>query len=253
MKKLLHIFTVAVLSFTMSTYVFLGRAPSAYAAMPAFNAVSWGYPTAATGDFSCGTSDGNDCRHTAAGDDRVVVVGIEVFDGVDDITSVTYDGNAMTLLVSSRIVVSAHAAVYYYLEDPPTTSNAVTRIQASSNNDYRVVVYSLSGADYESNPVGGAATDTGAPDTALTLTVNTTGVNNCLLVGFAFSEDAGGLAAGADTTERSGNAGYDEMYERAVVTGGSNAINITANSGNIGGIATAWCGSSVSSQVIIIE
>ena len=150
--------------------------------------------------FSSGTT--NTFSHTCSGSNGILYVG--VYDGLNNVTGVTYNGVSMTL-VNSFAMTGGAAGQYirlYQLVSPATGANNVVITCSAAGNTYG------NGVSYTSASQTGQpdAQNTGGASTGTSLTTSvTTTADNCWVVGFAYM--AGTISAGTNTTLRSTNAG----------------------------------------------
>jgi len=117
---------------------------------------------AATNTTSTNTNT-NSFSHTCTGSDRFLIVPCaSLNNGTSDaITSVTYDGVAMTRLGSALQVPSANWIIYlYYLVNPASGSNTVTVTRNTSNGQTYGAAASYTGVD-QTTPIDASTNNTG--------------------------------------------------------------------------------------------
>lgn len=147
------------------------------------------YDTFTSGNYRGAGLSPNTYSHTCTGSDRILFV--QTYSGGSNVTGVTYNGVAMTQLVS----VGGDKYKIWYLLGPATGSNTVSITYTS--NDCGSCSASYTGVDQGQTPQGGS--DVTAPASAHQLSF-TTSVDGCWSAGWC------GLqrhpSAGTDTTER---------------------------------------------------
>ncbi len=152
--------------------------------------------------FASGTSPLT-FSHTVTGSNTILLVGFLGTGNPDaDITSVTYNGVAMTQAVEN--LADANEDVYiYYLVNPATGANNV-QISWSGTHTIAGRAYSLTGAKQSAQPDASNSGSTGA-GTSVSVSV-TTVADSSLIAGFARAPEGGNIGAGANTTERTDDA-----------------------------------------------
>lgn len=177
----------------------------------AFDAVS-------DGGLANGTSQ--NWSHTCTGSDLFLVVGIKLY-GTLDITSVTYNGVAMTEIGNIANPNEATYAVLYGLIGPGTGSNTVAIARTSSN-------FIASGAaSYTGVSQSGQPEANGTDSDGLSSTCDPTATvvsSNAWLAGVGTAKFTGNPlnAFGGQTTQRSDNSGLtgvQSMYDSAGTVG----------------------------------
>lgn len=193
--------------------------------------------------FSSGTT--NTFSHTCSGSDRILYVG--VYDGLNNVTGVTYNGTSMTLVNSFAMTGSA-AGQYirlYQLVNPSTGTNNVVITCSVAGNTYGNGI-SYTGANQTGQP---DANNTNGASTGTSLTTSVTTVaDNCWIVGYAYM--AGTITAGTNTTLRSTNAsGVLASFDTnsAQTPAGSKSVQTNSGTNGFNGHVIASFSPSVSS------
>lgn len=169
------------------------------------------FDASATGSVSSNTT--LTFSHTVgAGSNRILWVAFLVNDAAPAaVSSVTYNGVAMTATVDSPFV--EQATIYqhlFYLVAPASGAHNVVITMASSMSGINAHAVSYAGAKQTGVP-DAHATGTGTGTTG-TMTA-TTVADNSWLVGFFRNEAAGNGTAGGGTTQRTsivGNSSFDD-------------------------------------------
>lgn len=170
--------------------------------------------------------------HTCTGSNLILIVGIQTYlasAGGITISSVTYNGVAMTSFGTLQRTLNAEYQYMYYLVAPATGA-------------HNIVITTTTAMDY----IGGSsasytgANQTGLPDsyttyaaqtsTAVT-TTTTTIANNCWLMGFYVSDGGGGWTAGTNTTGRA-TAGNAQFFDSNSVQTPAGSHSMTATHNN---------------------
>lgn len=164
--------------------------------------------------------------HTCSGSNRFLYVG--VLTGNATVSSVTYNGVAMTE-IGSRTAVGSHFISHYYLIAPATGSNNVVVTVASS-------VLIISGATSytgvaQTSPIDASATNAETTETTTTTNLTTT-TDNCWTLLTSRGATDGNTNAGTGTTQRADTAGYIQLFDsNGVITpAGSTSLQTTQSS-----------------------
>lgn len=148
-----------------------------------------------------------------------------------DVSGVTYAGTAMTLIASKQ-ANSGRFIYLFYLVAPATGSNNV--VITSASNFTWGGASSYSGASQTGVPDASNTGDSGASATSWTDSVTTT-ANNCWTV-IAGRSNAGGIGAGASTTQRASESAFGTANicdsNAAVTPAGSASLTITGIGGD---------------------
>jgi hypothetical protein len=105
--------------------------------------------------------------HTVSGSDRVLLVAVQWYStqAVRSVSSVTYNGTAMTLVSSSQIDNGANRFLaLYYLIAPSTGTNNVVITLSGTDDLFFGGSVSFTGAD-QTSPLGTAVTNSGSSTT----------------------------------------------------------------------------------------
>lgn len=136
--------------------------------------------------------------HTCSGSERLLLVAVQTTSNVD-VTGCTYNGVAMTELVSSQNVFSTTWWIsVFYIVAPATGANNIVATCASSVNKY-ISAVSYTGVD-QTNPIDAYGQGTSSA-TPLSLTTAST-IDNAWGVMLGSNPDASFDASGVNTTLR---------------------------------------------------
>ena len=160
--------------------------------------------------------------HTCSGSNRILFVGVDVFNpNTDDVTGVTYGGVAMTQIGTS-VAIDVQRDYLYYLINPPTGANNVVVSKTSS-----VAIRSASASYTDANRLGqpdASGTNSAATATSVAKAL-TTVADNCWMVSFVMN-DANTSVVDTGTTLR-GTAAFHAI-------GDSNGVITPAGSYSMG-------------------
>jgi len=158
--------------------------------------------------------------HDCTGDTDLIVV-VTFANTQGSVTSITYAGNAMTLIANPS--VSGQIGIYvYHLASPPTGSNNISASFSGASQGSGLNGISFSG----SNSVGANTTTTGSSfsgssPVALTRTLNT----GDMLLGIVADNSGGGAPTSSDTLQW-GNADGNWMDNGGATATGSGSVSI---------------------------
>jgi hypothetical protein len=159
--------------------------------------------------------------YTCSGSDRILFAGIlGQKTGGDRLTSVTYNGVAMTRI--GYVAQNAAVNIYLYMLVNPAsgTHNLVTTFNATMDYGY-IRAVSYTGAAQTGQP---DSFNTGGPTTTTSFTLSTTVVaSGCWLVGY-FRNESGNFTAGSGTTLRNPAADNDLADSNGTVGTGSQSL-----------------------------
>lgn len=138
--------------------------------------------------------------HTASGSDRIAFALISnVSGGVDDLSSVTYGGSAMTLVTKAPGAVSPWLYVYYIVA-PATGAQDVVATKSSDSGSIDMMVHSYTGASQTDQPDASVYESEDVPGgQALTKHI-TTVADECWIVAIGASPST--LTASTGSTQR---------------------------------------------------
>lgn len=180
--------------------------------------------------------------HTTTGSNRILFVGFRFASATNDVTSVTYNGVAMTAITCSAAPQAAQFACLYYLVAPATGLNTAT-VNLSSSVRVEPVSISYTGASQTGVPdATSVATTTASNSVTATLT---TVANNSWVVGYGYSSGATITEGNAGTVVevRNSNAGFGMIDKNGAVSPvGATSTAITA-AGADGTFAGIWSAS----------
>ena len=207
-----------------------------------------------------GTGTSLTYAHTTAGSNRILFVGFAVTtQNTDDITGVTYNGVALTIVNKIKVPTTDDRWTYlYYLVAPATGANNIV-ISSTSSTAKTANAVSYTGASQTGVP-DSSATNTATSGTTFSLTT-TSVADNSWLVGL-LRVGSTGLVAGSGTTLRGTVSSFTKMADSnaAVTPAGSNSLNFTTdgNSPRYGGVVASFApdvpaSSSVESNTVIFE
>jgi len=190
------------------------------------------------------TSNGNSSgssttvSHTCTGSNLILWVATYTAGG-DNMTSVTYNAVAMTLL-GKTAMDSGYYMYLHYLAGPATGANNIV-FNRSGSGDTDLVAASYTGAAQTGIPDASVINTTVAAQTSLTQTVTVVAANSWL-VG-AWRNDASIWTAGTNTLERSVNpvaTAYSIMDSNGGQATGSRSMTATCSSANVTGIMASF-------------
>jgi hypothetical protein len=165
------------------------------------------FDAATDGGFSTGTS--HTFAHTCTGSDRLLFVGIagDHPSGSDDITGVTYNGAAMTLVAKEANAGLDRILYLYVLIAPATGANNVV-VSATNVHDIFAGAVSYTGAKQTGQPDNSTTNVSGASPTSLTTSL-TPVADSCWTIVMAGSYAANNApTAGTGSTRRT----YDGTF-----------------------------------------
>lgn len=117
------------------------------------------------------TSSANTFSFTTSADAEILIVVMEIRTGVGapSVSSVTFDGNAMTQAIGTKS--GQNNSQIYYLVNPPqsTTANVVVTLSATPDGD-EYWAMDLSGGVDTDDPIGTTFSSNGGNDTSRTIT-----------------------------------------------------------------------------------
>ena len=165
--------------------------------------------------------------HTCTGDDGILFVGCWIQNSTDQMTSVTYNGVAMTQI--GKINNAGTDSTYlYYLIAPATGANDIVMTKSGTDLGY-VIGSSYTGASQTGQP-DASTTNTGATVTSLTTSVTTVADNTWTVLMMKASDSTN--SAGTGTTLRIDGPGNDQtgIYDSngAITPAGSTSLQTTA-------------------------
>lgn len=194
-----------------------------------------------------GTGTSLTYAHTTSGSDRILFVGFAVTtQNTDDITGVTYNGSALTLVDKIKVPDTDNRWVYlYYIVAPSTGANNIV-INSTSSTAKTANAVSYTGASQTGVP-DSSATNTATSGTTFALTTTSVADNSWLVAMLRVGST--GLVAGANTTLRGTVSSFSKMADSnaAVTPAGSNSLNFTTdgNSPLYGGVVASFAPSVV--------
>lgn len=115
--------------------------------------------------------------HTTAGSDKILVVGVHVRSATVTISSVTHNGNALTLVPASNVVANAQTLALYYMVAPDVSGNVVVTL--SSGTNVIAIANSYTGVD-QSTPLGTAQTDSKLSGSTTSITLSSASDEMCV-------------------------------------------------------------------------
>lgn len=174
--------------------------------------------------------------HTCTGANLILWVVVRKF--VDDVTSVTYNGDAMTQAVKKQGTGSSLGHIYlYYLINPDTGAHDVV-VNASTSGFIAAFATSYTGASQTGQPDATSSTSQNGVGSGSNYAQSVTTVaDNCWVVGgFHCTGTGTNMAAGANTTERQkrSTTATLAMYDSngAVTPAGVRTLNASVSSGS---------------------
>ena len=161
-------------------------------------------------------------------DDRLLLVGV-ARNTNDTVSSVTYDGVAMTLLDAITNSTDTNFEIrVYYTKDPTSGSNDVVVTMTASSTSWRYGAIAFSGVDQTTTFTDTEKDEATGVDT---FTINATTTNaNELLVGFmGHNTNVGGITAGAGQTSLTmfnGGLGFQRGTSKSIVSAGAASLKV---------------------------
>lgn len=181
------------------------------------------FDAAKDGGNNGGGSNTQTWSHTCTGSDLLLIVGITGDTSTDDITAVTYNGVACTLVGK---VLGARWEYMYYLLGPATGAHTVS-VTAGSSHYLIGLSASYTGVAQSGQPDNSATTTSASSPVAISLT---TVADNCwtIATGWLFSSPV----AGAGTTRRILEAAFlgGSIWESStnpITPAGNSTLNMT--------------------------
>lgn len=180
----------------------------------AFDAVSTGQSTSLSFNVS----------HTVTGSQPILFAGIDTNGDGDVITSVAYNGSAMTQIAKLQYSSSAEFMYLYYLVNPSTGTNNISVTKSGGASSVRVRGISYTGAKQTGQP--DASTTQAGTNTPASKSI-TTVANNSWSVMFGVNIDAN-WAASTGSTAR-GAASNTQLFDSnaAITPAGSYSMSLT--------------------------
>jgi hypothetical protein len=187
--------------------------------------------------FNAATSASNSASatltfaHTVSGSNTMLLVGFIANKAtVPAVSSVTYNGVAMTATSASPLTVSATVKNHlYYLVNPTTGANNVVITFASAPDGIAANALSYTGAKQTGQPDSQMSTaSTGATATLTTTTV----ANGSWLVGVFRNDSTGNGTAGGSTTQRSSIGGQCSMDDSGGLKAPAGSYSISETFGS---------------------
>ena len=191
------------------------------------------FDTSATGNEGTGTS--LTYSHTCSGSNRILFVLTRGGSGEGNlISSVTYDGTAMTLASGASVTVPTENTLLrlYFLTNPSSGNNNVV-ITLSSSGFMQSISTSYTGANV-SNQVDNTTTNTTSSATSLTTSL-TPVADNCWIV-LACRSEQDAQDAGTGATQRQLRGDRTGIYDNNanISPPASTNMQVTFNSGPAG-------------------
>jgi len=171
-----------------------------------------------------GTGNSYSQSVTVTGSNTIGFVGVFNQTNSNTVTSITWNGVAMTLLNTVTITGNNTNALYYIIN--PTTGNVA--VTFSESNFHRVDVASYTGAA-QTSPIDADSTFSGS-GTSLTSTLTSTDAGDWMVV-FGQSDTAN-ISAGTGLTRRSSANDTAYLDSNGVTGTGSVSGTFTVSSGN---------------------
>jgi len=170
---------------------------------------------------------------STTGSNRLLLVGVlQVATGSDVVSSVTYNGVALTRINTVTFLNGNRRNNLYYLLAPATGSNNCVVTLSSGIDNSRIHAFSYTGVRQSDQPDASNTNSHEMPYTSTTIAnvSVTTVAANCRIMGFGGSM-SGGFTVDVNTTKDGGGAAY-WCVSRAVTTAGAYTIGGTQNSSN---------------------
>ncbi len=176
------------------------------------------------------------------GTNTIAWVGVagDVVGGADDVTGVTYDGVAMTLLTKSTALTAGRIMYLYYLINPGSNTSPAVVITHTSQHYIIAIAVGYQGVYQASEPDTYTTNQTNTGGATSLTTPLTTGANNCWTILFEQSYAAGnvGPTAGTNATETIVGAAFGQpaLFDSNGAITPAQSFSMTTNvaSGSIG-------------------
>jgi hypothetical protein len=222
------------------------------------------FDAATDGGNNDGATSSHSFSHTCTGTDRILFVGIaggQATSEADDLTGVTYDSVAMTL-VGKRVDADLDRYVYLYVLVNPASGSHTVAISSSTTKYLLAGAVSYTGARQSSQPDNSTTNISAVAATSLTssLTPVSDGCWIVLVSGQSNSGSPAALDAGTGTTLRTkeGSFGTWGLFDSggAISPAANTSLEITRNSeieaiGHVlASFAPAGAGEPVGAQII---
>lgn len=169
---------------------------------------------ASDGGNNGGTGTNLTWSHTCTGSNRILFVGVVgdvITGGVDDVSSITYNGAGMTLAAKRTVEGSSNRFIYlYYLIAPATGSNSVS-VDFSSSHFILAGAISYTGAKQSAQPDATANSNAGSNVTSWATSVTVVANNSWAIVVEQGFNSSNLPAAGTGSTLRQVDAAFGTM------------------------------------------
>jgi len=183
--------------------------------------------------------------HTCTGDNRILFTSVLTFksgDDTDRLTSITYNGVAMTQIGSTMNHTSGVNIYLFYLIAPSTGANNIVCTCDATMDEIDLRSASYTGAKQSGVPDASVSNGPTASQTSFSQSVTMT-EDNCWLVG-SWRNNAGAWTVGTNTYGRVDNSGADSMVlidsNSSQGTAGSKTMTATCSSATVGGIMASF-------------
>jgi hypothetical protein len=198
-------------------------------AQPASAAVA--YLTSNINNCAAATSCTYALDSGSTGSDRVLVLGFEIFKTTDTITSVTYNGTAVTR-IDAQTDTGAGATIHMYAQALATTSvnNLVINMSSSDSPQIRFAVYTGMSATF---PDAKNKKDVASVVAGDTITL-TTVANNSWVVGVTGNSGCAGYTSGGASTVVRQSSACSVIYDsnQAITPAGATSLSINNSGGS---------------------
>ena len=165
-----------------------------------------GVDSVSSAQVNTGQNSGTVSHTTSAGNDRLMIVGVSINnDDFETVTSVTYDGVALTLVGTEAQSDDARIEIWRLIAQPTGTANVVVNFSAGLDESAVFGVMTFTGVD-QTTPLGTFVSNDGDSGTASVTASSTAGE---LVLDVVAAENADALTAGSGQTDRwnlSGNS-----------------------------------------------
>lgn len=179
---------------------------------------------------------------TPTGSNNIALIGVADQNSIDNVTGVTYDGNACTKIASGQAGAGAYVSLWYYLGAPASAKNVVISRTLTTNALYGQVL-SFSGAKQSAQPDNSNSQVGTGNVTSRTCTLTTVADNSWgAMVSYA---DNGSLAASTNSTLRGTVQDtifgmFDNSSIAPITPTGSTSMAATCSSGGMGAIMASF-------------
>ena len=169
--------------------------------------------------------------HTCSGSDRFLLVGVTLRRSpspAGTISSVTYNGAAMTLVGTPALIASNTQRVHlYYLENPDAGTNTISITHTAGQTNLWSLAASYTGVD-QTPDIEDTGTQAGGVATSSSITMTSTSAG-ALMVGYFWADN--NSSTSTDTLRNSTNT-QANIVDLIKATAGSDTLNLSHTNSN---------------------